>query len=109
MSISRFIIFGFFISIPFSFFAFAAVSFLKEIKTPTKISTGVLISLVCGFCVVAELFSESYKSGEVWNGGHCPDCGTHWEFEGSAYYKCGNVYYYSCPKCHSVITTNYQY
>ena len=109
MSISRFIIFGFFISIPFSLFAFMAVSFLKEIKAVTKVSSGILISLAFGFCVTAILFSQSYKSEEVWNGGHCPDCGTHWEFEGGAYYKYGNKHYYSCPKCHSVITTNYQY
>ena len=109
MSINRFVFIGFLFSILFSFFAFMAVSFLKEIKTVTKISTSILTSLVFGFCVTSILFSESYKSEEVWNGGHCPDCGTHWEFEGSAYYKYGNAYYYSCPKCHSVITTNYQY
>ena len=97
MSINRFIAIGFLLSIPFSLFAFMAVSFLKEIKAVTKVSSGILISLAFGFCVTAILFS------------HCPDCGTHWEFEGSAYYKYGNVYYYSCPKCHSVITTNYQY
>ena len=106
MSINRFILLGFLFSIPFSLFA---VSFLKEIKTVTKFSSSILISIVFAFCVVAVLFSEPYKSKEVWNGGHCPDCGAHWEFEGSAYYKYGNKYYYSCPKCHSVIATNYQY
>ena len=75
MSINRFIIFGFFISIPLSFLA---VSYFKEIKAITKISTSILISLVFGLCVTAILFSESCKSEEVWNGGHCPDCGTHW-------------------------------
>lgn len=109
MSINRFIAIGFLVSILFGFFAFAAVSFLREIKITTKISTGILLSLMFGFCVTAVLSSNSYKSEEVWNCGHCPDCGTHWEFEGSAYYKYGNVYYYSCPNCHNVITTNYQY
>lgn len=109
MSINYFIALGFLISILFSFFAFAAVSFLKKIKTITKILTSILISLVFGFCAVTVLFSASYKSEKVWNGGHCPDCDTHWEYEGCAHYKYGNNYYYSCPKCHSVITTNHQY
>lgn len=106
----EFIIWGSLFSIIFSFFGIMAASLLENAKKVTKIFMGVFVSVVVGFSVTAVIFFDCYQSQKVWNDGHCPDCGAHWQFESSVHYKNGgDDYYYSCPNCYTVIITNYLY
>ena len=108
--IIQFIVWGSLFSIIFSFFGMMAVSFLENSKTIIKVFVGIFVSVILGFSVTAGFFYEFYLSQKVWNGGYCPDCGTHWEFKSSVHYKNGgDDYYYSCPNCYTVIITDYLY
>ena len=110
MITTQFIVGGFLFSILCSFFGMMAVSLLKNAKTITKIFVGIFVSVVLGYSATAIMSFDCYLSQKVWNGGYCPDCGTHWEFKSSVHYKNGgDDYYYSCPNCYTVIITDYLY
>ena len=104
----QFVVWGSLFSIILSVFGMMAVSFLENTKTITKIFVEILVSVIFGFSVTAGIFFECYQEQKVWNGGHCPDCGAHWEFKSSVHYD-GDDYYYSCPNCYTVIITSCLY
>lgn len=51
------------------------------------------------------IWAEADRNEQAWNGGCCPNCGTHWELAAVSESRYGHeTKYYVCPDCHKEIT-----
>ena len=69
----------------------------KEDKNMT-ITIAVIILIVIAFIVSIVLIDKG-RTNKLWNNGHCPACGSEWEYEQAVGHYYSTCYIYACPKC----------
>lgn len=53
-----------------------------------------IIAIVIGCVIVGETHDN-----KLWNNGHCPECGSEWEYEQAVGHYYSTQYIYVCNKC----------
>lgn len=67
--------------------------FWPEFKAATIIFL-ILIAIIVGIVIIGENYNN-----KLWNGGHCPTCGSEWEYEQAVGHYYSTAYIYVCSGC----------
>jgi hypothetical protein len=80
------------------------IAMLMESWRPRIIGLIIVIvfSLFFGWCSTVSVTIDQ----EVWNNGHCTECGGEYKFNGASKYRTRGYYYYTCENCDHTIETN---
>ena len=54
----------------------------------------ILIAIIIGIIIIG-----GNHDNKLWNNGHCPECGSEWEYEQAVGHYCSTSYMYVCNKC----------
>jgi len=54
----------------------------------------ILFAIIVGLIIVGEIHDD-----KEWNNGHCPACGSEWEYEQAVGHYYSTSYMYVCNKC----------
>lgn len=89
---------------------FLGLMFTTNINGRKRIFFVILIALIVGATVSAAFEIEYIGDDTQWNNGNCPDCNTEWELINVQHLRnSGEVYYWNCPQCGTIIKLHRQF
>lgn len=89
---------------------FAGMLFTVEMRGIGRVVAVIVIALVIGAIISAVFCAENTADHQRWNGGYCPDCGVRWALVNVEHLRnSGEVYYWNCPQCGTIIKLHRQF
>lgn len=64
-----------------------------------EFKAAIIIALILFAIIVCLIIVGENRDNKLWNNGHCPSCGSEWEYEQAVGHYYSTSYMYICNKC----------
>ena len=64
--------------------------------------------LICAILLIICVCCDGIHNANVWNDGHCPNCGSEWRYVEAVGHRYSTSYIYVCDKCNYSIECDYE-
>lgn len=71
----------------------------KETDIGFEFLTAIIIFLILIAMLIVGVLIDKKHDDKLWNQGHCPECGSEWEYEQAVGHRYSTHYIYVCNKC----------
>lgn len=64
-----------------------------------EFKAAIIMALILIAIIVCAVIIGGNRDNKLWNNGHCPTCGSEWEYEQAVGHYYSTSYMYVCNKC----------